>query len=480
MKRKFLCMLLAGCMVFSLTTCGEKDPGDRDNIGDTVRDDGYSEPAPGPVPGSDQNGTDPSEAPGEESAGPGDDERGATDEQDPEPAPVDMPAPPAPADTDYCPTWFEDELQKYLEDDCGWSGRSYMVSPASFQAAMALAIEGASGETKAALLQSAGFKSQEEMERWYSGLLGRQMDFMDRYEALKSESMAWGDGSDPGMAFDIANAVWDNLDRPGGFTRDYADAIAKKYGAKASGSDAAHITGDVNAWCDEATHGMIKSIANDLSEKASVLANALYIKSAWRDKFSDYYTADGDFTRADGGKAPMSFMHQAGDFRYYKDRSGREYAMFALEGDIWLTACLDTDVRVQDLFNGMYNAEYNLLDVKMPKLDLETELSSELDGFVKARAGIAFTDGADFSGMTDSASGWHIDSIAQKTRIKTDEDGLEAAAVTMIAMADNAAPMDPVEPIEFHMDKPFSFLITAGRFSVDSDCTVLFFGQYAG
>lgn len=385
-------------------------------------------------------------------------------------------------ETDVAPFWFDDDLLDFLENEKGWSEESYMASPTSFRAALCLAIEGASGETREALMQAARFTNDIHMQNWYTELQQRQQVFLERYNALKENSLLWGDRSDPGMGFDLANGVWDNASKLGGFRPEYIKAISEKYGATASASDKDKITGDVNNWCSEKTHGMINSISEDLSDASAVLVNALYVKSAWRETFEDYATAVGSFTTIKGDSIDLEYMNQTEDFPYYEDTSGRKYAMFELEGDIWLTVCLDTNVRVQDFYSAMYNARYEKLGVKMPKLDLETSLSKgELTDFlVHQGAEIALSDSANFTAMTDLPEGWHIDDIIQKTRIKTDEQGLEAAAVTAIMMADNAAIIEPVEPIPFYIDRPFSFLITAGRYTTDSDATILFFGQYTG
>ena len=47
----------------------------------------------------------------------------------------------------------------------------------------------------------------------------------------------------------------------------------------------------------------------------------------------------------------------------------------------------------------------------------------------------------------------------QKTKIKTDEKGLEAAAATAVLIVKNTAFIEKEEPIEFVADKPFSFYV---------------------
>ena len=67
-------------------------------------------------------------------------------------------------------------------------------------------------------------------------------------------------------------------------------------------------------------------------------------------------------------------------------------------------------------------------------------------------------DTADFSRMANYP--WFISDILQKAKIKTDEEGLEAAAVTMIMMAGGVL-MEPEEPKyrEFHANEPFRYYI---------------------
>ena len=99
------------------------------------------------------------------------------------------------------------------------------------------------------------------------------------------------------------------------------------------------------------------------------------------------------------------------------------------------------------------------MKVTIPKLDLETEFAcGELVEFLKENGvKLAFdADRADFSGMIDHQI--YVSDIIQKTRIKLDEDGVEAAAVTAIMM-DNGAAAIPKEPKVFTADRPFSFFM---------------------
>jgi serpin B len=66
----------------------------------------------------------------------------------------------------------------------------------------------------------------------------------------------------------------------------------------------------------------------------------------------------------------------------------------------------------------------------------------------------AFTDGADFSPVSDTPLA--IDEVLHKARIKVDEQGTEAAAVTAVIIRATGAMLDR---FEFVADKPFLFFI---------------------
>ena len=79
-----------------------------------------------------------------------------------------------------------------------------------------------------------------------------------------------------------------------------------------------------------------------------------------------------------------------------------------------------------------------------------------------------FTGGADFSAMTDTPA--HISRVLQESHIGVDENGVTAAAYTMIVMAKSAAIHSERERVDFHLTRPFLYAIES------RDGTVLFIG----
>jgi len=104
----------------------------------------------------------------------------------------------------------------------------------------------------------------------------------------------------------------------------------------------------------------------------------------------------------------------------------------------------------------IFREEAAKVKLSMPKTDIDVTnpLTETLQALGVARA---FSDGADFSGITEDAP-LKIGSVIQKARLILDEDGTRAAAATVMAMATGAMPQ-PEEIVEFRMDRPFVFVI---------------------
>ena len=111
--------------------------------------------------------------------------------------------------------------------------------------------------------------------------------------------------------------------------------------------------------------------------------------------------------------------------------------------------------------------EMDYITLTMPLFDFESEFRL---GDTLAKMGMpnAFSDGADFSGMTGSRDLW-ISEVVHKAFVSVDEEGTEEAAATVVVV-DDSSPSK--EPIEVMVDRPFIFLIRD-----TGTGTVLFLGR---
>ena len=374
---------------------------------------------------------------------------------------------------DIVTTEFDKTLIDFV-NNAGFADQNYMVSPTSFRAALALAVAGADTQTKEELFHAMGFNDMDEVNAWYNSVTEIISDFDSDISAIKAnfeEEKEWlpDDAQEPDGALIMLNSIWNNTELNGRFGKDYLEYVKKNYSAEANDVTSKDITEKVNSWVNDGTNGLIPTISNDLSYANAVLVNTLYLKSSWINCFEDYCTSSGTFTTLGGEKVQKDFMKQQEHFRYYEDSKGK-LVVLPLNGGIDAIFVLGD---ITDLQSALSKTSYEDVIVQLPKFEVETSLSkNELIDFLKEQgAALAFTNDADFSVMCPDTA-WLISDIIQKTKIKVDEDGLEAAAATAIIAVEGAA-LEEIKPKEFIANEPFKFFICAG----DEDCEMLFCGQ---
>lgn len=387
--------------------------------------------------------------------------------QTPAPAPVSEPTEepaasldfPIPEITGYA--GFSDVLAAKLLD--GTQNKN--LSPISVYLALAMVAEGAKEQTQADMLKLLGCESLEAL-RGVCGAMLEQLSF--DYEDCTLQ---------------IADSIW-MADRNGTlhFDENYLKVLAETYRSEASAVDFtdAETGKQIADWITEHTRGKIK-ISEDAMrfdpETLAVLINTIYLKAAWTDSFYEGATAPGTFYGI-GGEQEVSYMHCTdsnttivqgkGFLRYSRLLFGVGRMTFVLpdEGTA-LSDLLGTPEQVRALLNDGEAIRADV-DVMLPKFAFQDRF--DLNDPLKALGiEIAFSDSANFSGMCDLAA--KISRVIQESYVGVDENGVEAAAYTMIAMNETAA-LEPegLPKIDFHLTRPFLFAIEA------QDGTVLFIG----
>lgn len=346
---------------------------------------------------------------------------------------------------------FDKSLIDFIEDS-GYKNENYMVSPASFRAVIGLAVAGADSDTKTELLKAAGFKDEAEFNQWYINMVNAP------------------DTNDVNVIFKILNSAWHNTRLKGALSPDYMDYIKAHYGAESKDVAAGEITKAVNDWVNDGTNGLIPSIADDLSAADMVLVNTLYLKASWLKTFETAFTEEGDFKAYDGCSIKKEFMNKTDNYRYYEDEKSKLLVM-SMYGDIDVVYVLGDSSNIQDKL--LKATEYKV-HVKVPKFETETSFDKkELVKFLQSRgAKSAFAPGADFSAMS-TETGFYISDIIQKTKIVTDEEGIEATAASGMVMLGMPLNIETDDPKEFIADEPFKYYIITSSGAKE----ILFYGQ---
>lgn len=378
---------------------------------------------------------------------------------------------------------FNSSLISYIEDK-DLADKNYMISPTSYKAALCLAVAGADGKTKEELLRGMGFESEKQMNNWYALAYNSTVEFQKSLQDEKDEIKAlqedeeMGDyyfsSGEPDGAFQLVNSIWANEDGNCAFRDDYIKNVADTYDATAASKSANELTGAVNEWVNKATNGQIDKISEDLSKADLILANALYLRAGWEKSFFEGMTAMEDFTTKKGETVQKEMMNQQEEFEYYEEEGGK---LIILPLDYGVKSAFIIG-NISDLDKALSEAQKTEVDVKLPKMDMDSYFDSEhLIGFLQDRGvELAFRDdgAADFSKMCDTEV--YIDQILQKTKIKTDEEGLEASAVTAVIMMEATAAMPEENEVkQFYANEPFKFIVYTQLENQENE--ILFYGQ---
>ena len=238
----------------------------------------------------------------------------------------------------------------------------------------------------------------------------------------------------------------------------------------------------INQWASDHTEKMIEKVLDKDSfdpSAISYLLNAIYFKGAWTEKFDKENTRDEAFKMETGEEKQLPIMHQEQEFYYAEDDDcqvlrlpygNKAYSMTILlpkEGktvrDLVKTLNKDTWERYQRIGSA-------IVDVKLPRFESNTDLTLDK---IMATLGMpnAFNPNlAEFPEFCNVPT--YIDMMKQVARIKVNEEGTEAAAVTVIFVKlVNAAP----RRVSFHATRPFLYII-----SEQSTGAIFFIGQFMG
>jgi serpin B len=332
-------------------------------------------------------------------------------------------------------------------------------SPYSISLALAMTYAGARGQTAEQVADTLRFLLDQDK-------LHPAFNWLDAELARRGEGAEGKDGE--GFRLNIVNAIWGQKDYE--FLPDFLDVLAENYGAGLrildfiTEAEAARIT--INDWVSDQTEGRIEDLippgAIDALTRL-VLTNAIYFNAAWAYPFDADMTTDGLFHLLDGGQVSVPMMKQTEWFRYTEGEGyqavelpydGGELSMVILVPDTGRFGAFEEGLQAQSVSDIIVGLQRSRVALTMPKFEFDSEFSLK-DTLAGMGMPVAFSDNADFSGMTGKRE-LSISDVVHKAFVALDEAGTEAAAATAVIMTLTSAPPPPVEVT---IDRPFIFLI---------------------
>lgn len=339
-----------------------------------------------------------------------------------------------------------------------------LISPVSVNSALTLFMEGCSGNTR------------QELAKMLDVGDGSPANALERMGQLR----AVFEKSDPKVTLDMANAIFVDTDTH--LIKAYADDAKTKFHAKVQSldfGDSAGSTGIINGFVSTHTHGKIPKIIESTDKNdALMIVNALYFKGIWTEQFDAKDTQKGDFRLSDGARQPVHLMKKMSAFQYIESpeyqavslpygnnrfsmqiflprKKGNEQEFFLG----WTADHIDRAAKAMRKCEGR---------VRIPKFKIECE--ETLNGYLQALGmKSAFSAACNMSKMV-AAPGHHVSKVVHKTFMDVNEEGTEAAAVTVINDSKSLFPQEE-QRFEFVADHPF--LVTLRE---NQSGTILFIG----
>lgn len=224
-------------------------------------------------------------------------------------------------------------------------------------------------------------------------------------------------------------------------------------------------------WLNEQTEGLLeKSVSKEKFEPQTVLALASSIcyRAKWGEKFNPENTAIGTFHGNDGDKN-IDFMHQSLTDRYFWGDNFSAVSMrMENDGGYMQLILPDKDTDIDTLLSDgelmdfilsdseWENNKFIKINLAMPKFDVESDFDLT-DGLKAMGVNKIFNAAeADF-GSIINADNLFLSKADHSARVAVDEDGVKAAAYTVMAVDSGCAL--PEEEIDFTLDRPFIFTI---------------------
>ncbi|MBR6193905.1 MAG: serpin family protein [Prevotella sp.] len=347
--------------------------------------------------------------------------------------------------------------------------KSQIVSPVSITYALGMLNNGAAGETQKQINSVLGFADTGS-----DGINAFCYKMLQRAATL-----------DPLTKVLIANTIY--MNKPYELQTEFVQRAKTFYDAEPETRDFHDgKTRDViNKWGSDHTEGMIEEVLKEGEfdyDAVSYLLNAIYFKGSWKKKFDKAQTMKEPFDHA-GITKEMTYadmMHQTTNFEYAETDDCQALRLPYGNGSFQMTVLLPKaktnalpKVPTAEVWQQLNEQmDSTLVNVSLPRFETDTDIDLKP---IMTKLGMpdAFNPfKADFRNFCNTEV--YIELMKQVAKIKVDEEGTEAAAVTVIGVVMTSIEPEP-QYVTFHANHPFLYVI-----SEQQTGAVLFIGQYTG
>jgi len=339
-------------------------------------------------------------------------------------------------------------LSKVEADD----DNNIFISPTSLFMALSMVFNGADGMTKDEMMETLQAKGIEidELNKSNAALLA------NLHEKSNSE-------------LNIANSIW--LNETYSLEDDFQKSTTDHFNAKVKEIDIddSASADEINDWVEQATNGKITDMVDYPfnQDLIAFIMNAIYFKGDWKYAFDSDLTEDQDFKTGDGNSVQVPLMTLDETLNYLETDQFQAVELPYTGEDMSMHVFLPKENFSLDEFtqslsieqwkqwqNEFSETEGTLL---LPKFELDYEVILN-DPLRELGMTTAFNlDEAEFPNMTQGDDDIAISEVKQKSCVKVNEEGTEAAASTSSEMETTSFNPDS---FKMSVNRPFFFTIT--------------------
>lgn len=289
-------------------------------------------------------------------------------------------------------------------------------------------------------------------------------------QQIAAEQAPLARGSSEAPTLSIANGLFVQHDYA--LEQPFTAGLAQAFAAAPQTVDFLGAEGEqaINAWVAQQTHGLIAQIVTGLSRETRLeLANAIYLKASWSERFKPNNSVSAPFHGEDGSHSTV-FMHKTESLPYGHGRGYEALSLPYSHSTLSLLVLLpvgqslaqfERRLSAAALDRIVHGLSHRVVAVSVPRFELK--LHAVLNGALQA-LGVrdAFDEiKADFSGITRTER-LKIGEVVHAADFKVDERGTLAAGATGVGMeALSAEVYEHVVP--FKANRPFVFVLRDDR-----------------
>lgn len=373
-----------------------------------------------------------------------------------------------------------------------------MISPISAYMAFSMLHAGIGGQSQQQLQQFMNLPP-----RSLAHFDAQNRELMSLLQSEPSASRPQPKGSPQAPIVGIYNSAWATngatTGHPFVFDGKFLDKVAlyqtevqKVDFADPNGAGAAAL----NQWADQKTRGLIPQIIDEDTAKQLVwaLMNATYMEANWATQFHAIPAQHAvPFNQIDGTTAKRDRIIGSGAFRIAstEEYDAIEVPFYASDLAFYVRQPKTVALFQQMLSSGQLHDSNNWISLKqnlaypkaedgqvvirldLPKFSFPTSVAMGPNSPIARRLGLGFLfddrNDRDFQPMGllhlggDKYANTVVGLIKQDSKIELDENGVKAAAVTLIGGVRSTSIRQPPIEIPFVVDKPFQFAIASKK-----------------